>query len=112
MESTNNNNAVEENKIVAEAKLEITEEMKGETMEENVEDPKLEEVKIDENRQENTCEKDLVQLEPTANSDVDSEIKVANPFKKIWKNVYKFVNYYTSCSVRKQNATNTPNDPK
>ena len=82
-------------------------------MEENVEDPKLEEVEMDENRPENTCDKNLVQVEPTAESDVDTEIKVANPLKKIWGNFYNFVKYYKTCSVvRKQNAANIPNDPK
>lgn len=105
METINNTNAVEENKVVAEPKTESMEEMKEEMKEEEMmEEPKLEEVKIDENRQEKSCDK--------TRENVNAETKVVTLWKRMWDNVYKFVNYYTSCSLRKQNVTNTTNEPK
>ena len=103
--TTANTNTVEENRIVqetnlAEPKLQITEDFKEEVKEETIEetederDPELEEVKIDET------------IKP-----VNTETKVVTIWKKMWNTLYKFVNYYTSCSVRKQTTT-TNNEPK
>lgn len=97
-----NTNTVEENIIVEETnvtepKMQITEKVKEETIEETEgeTDPELEEVKIDE-----------------TSKPVNTETKGITIWKKMWNTLYKFVNYYTSCSVRKQTTTNTTNEPK